>query len=95
MLMTESKHTGLFLTKNIIKKGGFFGQKLNKKEEFLFRMIQDVYSFSSLIVILPFLAVLTTFRALFITPVPNLDNSLAEMVTSLDLADFEAFRFMS
>ena len=51
------------------------------------------YAFSNLIVILPFLAVSTTLRALLIIPIPNLDNSADEMVSSLGF-DFDVFVFM-
>jgi len=44
-------------------------------------------------VILPFLAVFTTLRALFITPTPNLDSSAVEMVNSLGCV-FDFFVFM-
>ncbi len=49
------------------------------------------YSLSSLMVILPFFAVFTTLRALFITPIPNLDNSEADIVTSLAFGLFDFF----
>ncbi len=49
------------------------------------------YSLSNLMVILPFLAVFTTLRALFITPIPNLDSSAEEIVNSLG---FEVFVFI-
>jgi len=42
-------------------------------------------------VILPFFAALTILRALFITPIPNLDSSAEEMVNSLD---FDVFVFI-
>ena len=51
------------------------------------------YCCSSLIVILPFLAELTILRALSITPAPNLDNSVVEMVISFDFV-FDVFVFM-
>ena len=44
-------------------------------------------------VILPFFAEFTTLRALFITPIPNLDNSAEEIVNSLGF-DFEVFVFI-
>ena len=40
------------------------------------------YSLSSRIVILPFFAVFTTLRALSITPMPNLESSAEESVSS-------------
>jgi len=42
-------------------------------------------------VILPFLAEFTTLRALFITPMPNLDSSAEEIVNSLG---FDVFVFI-
>ena len=53
------------------------------------------YSFSSLMVIFPFFAVFTTFRALLITPMPNRDNSAADIVSSFGLLDFRDFVFMN
>ncbi len=56
-------------------------------------MIDMVYCFSSLMVILPFFAVFTTFIALSITLIPNLDISAEEMVISLGF-DFDVFCFI-
>ena len=56
-------------------------------------VIGRYYAFSSLIVILPFLAVSTTLRALLIIPIPNFDNSADEMVSSLGF-DFDIFVFI-
>ena len=54
------------------KGGGFEPQKHQRYD----------YSLSSRIVILPFFAVFTTLRALFITPIPNLESSAEESVSS-------------
>jgi len=52
------------------------------------------YSLSSLIVILPFLAVFITLRALVITPIPSLVNSDAEIVISFPLFDVSVVFFI-
>lgn len=68
----------------MIKKGGVY--PLTKRQT-------RNYCCSSLIVILPFLAEFTILRALSITPAPNLDNSVVEMVISLDFV-LDVFVFM-